>query len=768
MNPQNVKFQKVNDDLTNRDNSIDSKQYLGDSKQYQAVEMINMDPAIETTHNEVKIDDQHFLQKKAPIHALDYRPEIDGIRAIAISLVLIYHAWPHVIPGGFIGVDVFFVISGYLISSIIYKEIAKGSFSFVKFYYRRIRRLFPALLIVMTTVLLLGMKNYLPEMLGYLLKTLIASALFGANIHFYTLGNDYFRDDTSLNSLLHFWSLGVEEQFYIFWPCIAMIVVKMSVKKSTIFILLAFLGSFILSVVTTYKASKFAFYFPLSRFWQLLIGCSLAYYNFIQTTKIKQVNNTHPTKIMKVLKALAVNTLSLLGITLIILCAFLIDSKSAFPGFWAIMPSMGSALIIFCEDKAYFNKYVMSNRILVFIGKISYPLYLWHWPLLVFAKTIFMRCSQTNIWASPGAMIMLSVILSVLTYLFVENNVRKSKGNRIVYILGSLMVLLLVVCTIALHNIDSFSFLKYLQKKGFNYDGNYEKPPFVQRKSISSPTGLEPTSVEKLKYSPGLEDYWDSTAVYWTSPDSRVFNDGRAKKVVFIGDSHAEMAIYRAHHLLRVVGAENFPTVILNINFGSSFIFPCIHEHSSPADCKRSYDFIKDVKPYSVFIASYYDAYINSDYEEEDELHDQIVCCHVLFSCSCQSKKDGEHLFTEFSKTLKELTSIGIKVFVAALKPEGKEFNPKFMYDENGVIDERIKPVKLSEFIKKKSYLYNRLNQAIIEGGATIIDYSENLCYEDLCQVVDPYGKPVYKEESHFQNYVVRDYLDVLDQVFGL
>ena len=121
-------------------------------------------------------------------------------------------------------------------------------------------------------------------------------------------------------------------------------------------------------------------------------------------------------------------------------------------------------------------------------------------------NSIYEMFSAHN-WASPEAMIILSVILSVLTYQIVEKNVRKSKGKKIIYILGSGMVLLLVVCVIALHHVDSFSLLKYFQKKGFEYEGSYEKPPFVQRKSISYPTGLEPTSVDKLKYSPGLEDY---------------------------------------------------------------------------------------------------------------------------------------------------------------------------------------------------------------------------------------------------------------------
>lgn len=740
-------------------------------KQTFEAEMIEMSSPKPT--DDLKTHQKILEEKKPPSHSIEYRPEIDGIRSIAISLVLIFHAWPNFISGGFIGVDVFFVISGYLISSIIFKEISKGQFSFVKFYFRRIRRLFPALIIVMLTVLALGMRNYLPEMLGYLFKTLIASTLFGANIHFYTLGNDYFKDDTTLNPLLHFWSLGVEEQFYIVWPCIAIIVIKNSIRKSTIFIILIFIASFVSSAVTTYTSRKFAFYFPVSRFWQLLLGCSLAYYNFIRAEANIQENIT--TKCRKITKKIAFNLISLLGFGMILSCALIINETNAFPGFWAIMPSVGSALLIFCEDHALFNKYILSNKILVFIGKISYPLYLWHWPLLVFTRTVISRCGNEHIIASVGTMVLVAVCLSILTYLFVEKNVRKMKGNKIVFVLSLFMILILVFSIVGFYNTDKFSLVNYFSSNNFEYQGHYNKPPFVQRKSISYPTGIEQTSLQKLKYSPGLEDYWQNTkgvprsSPYYTGPDGRIFNDGRDKKVFFIGDSHAEMAIFRAHHLMSITKPENFPTVILSIKFGSPFVFPCYHEHTTPEDFANNYKIIKQMKPYSVFIASFYDAYINSGPEEEDQLHDKIFCCHVLFLCSCQSRKDIEFLFNEFSRNIKEITDMGIKVFVATLKPEGKEFNPKYMYDSNGkIIEENIKPVRLSEFLKKKSFLYNRLNQAILEGGATIVDYSENLCYDDLCQVLDPYGKPVYKEESHFQNYVVRDYLDVLDQVFGI
>lgn len=529
--------------------------------------------------------------------------------------------------------------------------------------------------------------------------------------------------------------------------------------------------SFVSNVVATYNSKKFAFYFPLSRFWQLLIGCSLAYYDFIRCEIVEQVSST---KCKKIIKIIGFNLLSLLGFGLILSCALIINESSAIPGFWAIMPTFGSALLIFCQDKSIFNKYILSNRILVFIGKISYPLYLWHWPLLVFTKTVITRCGNKHIIASVETMVLVAVILSVLTYLLIEKNVRKLKGNKIVFVLSILMVSILTLSIVGYYNVERFSLVED-QFKSFEYSGHYDKPPFNQRKSISFPTGIEKTSLKKLKYSPGLEDYFQYTKVtpqnspYYTSPDGRIFNDGRDKKVIFIGDSHAEMAIYRAHHLISITGTEKFPTVILSIKFGSPFVFPCYHEHTTPTDFENNYKLIKKVKPYSVFIASFYDAYINSGPEEEDQLHDKIYCCHILFVCSCQSRKDIEHLFKEFSRNIKEITDMGIKVFVATLKPEGKEFNPKNMYDDNGnIIEENIKPVRLSEFLKKKYFLYNRLNQAIIEGGATIIDYSENLCYDDLCQVLDPYGKPVYKEESHFHNYVVRDYLDVLDQVFGL
>ena len=332
------------------------------------------------------------------------------------------------------------------------------------------------------------------------------------------------------------------------------------------------------------------------------------------------------------------------------------------------------------------------------------------------------------------------------------------------------MVLLLVLSVVGLYNVDKFSLREYFQNKSpdLEYKGDDGKQPYKQRKSVSYPTGLEPTSVEKLSHLTKAEEYnW--TEYLKGEPDlygSRaVFNDGQLRKVVLLGDSHAEAALFRAFHLIKVVKPENFPTNHLIWEHHS--VNTNYQQHITPNDIKANWDFIKELKPYSVFIAAYYDFYINSGPEDEDKLHDEIICCHALFSCSGQSRKDVEYLFNDLTKNIKEITSMGIKVFVAALKPEGKMFNAKNMYNEKGVIEENIKPVRLSEFLKKKSYLYKRLNQAILEGGAKIIDYSENLCYEYICQVLDPYGWPVYNDESHINRYVLRDYVDVLDQVFG-
>lgn len=283
----------------------------------------------------------------------------------------------------------------------------------------------------------------------------------------------------------------------------------------------------------------------------------------------------------------------------------------------------------------------------------------------------------------------------------------------------------------------------------------------------------EETSISKLKYSPGLEDFFEDIAYidinskYYTTYGGFIFNNGQDQKVILIGDSIVEFAIYRAHFLKNKYGSSNFPTVILKQWYGNAIALPCRHTDTTISDYEANYELIKKVKPYSVFISGLLDVYINQEESEEDELHDEINCCGVKYQCKNQSKKDIDKLFNIFTKNIKEITELGIKVYVATLKPIGSEFNPVNMYNDQGVIAENIRPIRLSDFLKKSLFLYNRLNKAILDAGAQIIDYTKNLCKEDLCNVLDYRGYPINKEESHPNNYVIREYFDVLDEVFG-
>jgi peptidoglycan/LPS O-acetylase OafA/YrhL len=212
---------------------------------------------------------------------------------VAIILVLVYHAYPKFLPGGYIGVDVFFVISGYLISQIIIKQTQKNTFTYKNFYLRRIKRIIPTLLVVLATTLFIVWQYCQLDQTILTLNTLDASLVFGANIQVLLYEKGYFDADMHSNFLLHLWSLGVEEQFYIFWPCILMIVLKKYQNKVLTVLGIYAVSSFILSIVCVFVNQKFAFYFPFCRFWQMAVGGILAYLNFsFQDSRINNALST--------------------------------------------------------------------------------------------------------------------------------------------------------------------------------------------------------------------------------------------------------------------------------------------------------------------------------------------------------------------------------------------------------------------------------------------------------------------------------------------
>ena len=329
-------------------------------------------------------------------------------------------------PGGFIGVDIFFVISGHLISGIIFKELAAGEFSFFHFYSRRIRRIFPALFFVLLVSSVVGWIALLADEYALLGKHIAAGAGFIQNLVLWA-ESGYFDQAADLKPLLHLWSLGVEEQFYIFWPLILWILIK---QRSNILTALSVLAaiSLALCIALTFTNQTAAFYSPLSRFWEFLLGAWLAWQSIYRSSYTGD-------SVWRSLK----NWLSVLGLVLIAAALLVLDKTSHFPGAWALLPAVGASLLIYSGPQAVVNRVLLANRGMVYCGLISYPLYLWHWPLLSFGRILENQGLGSSVRV---ALVVLAGVLAWATYVLIERPIRLQLSKRlgVVWLLTLLMV----------------------------------------------------------------------------------------------------------------------------------------------------------------------------------------------------------------------------------------------------------------------------------------------------------------------------------------
>jgi peptidoglycan/LPS O-acetylase OafA/YrhL len=333
-----------------------------------------------------------------------YRADIDGLRAVAVLSVVIYHAFPSVLRGGFIGVDVFFVISGFLISSIIFDNLEHGSFGFREFYARRVRRIFPALLLVLFTSVAFGWSLLLADEYQALGKHVAAGAVFLSN---FALWNEsgYFDWSAHSKPLLHLWSLAIEEQFYLFWPPLLWLAYRRHKSFFALTCCIA-IASFAINIGTVTRYSIAAYYSPLSRFWELMVGGILAYLVDHESQYLRRYAGAS----------------SPAGLLLIGTGLFFLGDDRAFPGWWALLPTIGTFLVLSAKPTAWLNRHVLGNRCLVWIGLISYPLYLWHWPLLYLGYLVGSPSRWTRLAAVAA-----SVLLAAMTYVFVEKPIRRAR-----------------------------------------------------------------------------------------------------------------------------------------------------------------------------------------------------------------------------------------------------------------------------------------------------------------------------------------------------
>lgn len=366
-----------------------------------------------------------------------YRADVDGLRAVAVISVILFHLQTKFVRGGYVGVDVFFVISGYLITGIIHAEVRLGSFSIGRFYERRIRRIFPALFTVLAACAVAGWFMLLPSEYTAFGHSLIATTLFVSNQYFLTQSNYFEAAAGESRVLLHTWSLAVEEQFYLIFPLFLLLLRKTIRERTVAVVWIVTVSSFASSVWLVHANPNAAFYLAPVRAWELLIGCLIALGAFPALTNV-------PTR----------NVLGMLGLVLIGAAVFGFRSDTPFPGVAALAPTIGAGLIIYSGNgPPTLVARLLSLPVLVFVGLISYSLYLWHWPIIVFTVLGLGHSLQMG---EKLAVLVACVFAATGSWYFIERPFRK-RGAVLVWarLLPASLAAMAVFCSLGFATIDA-------------------------------------------------------------------------------------------------------------------------------------------------------------------------------------------------------------------------------------------------------------------------------------------------------------------------
>lgn len=520
----------------------------------------------------------------------DYRADIDGLRAFAVLSVVGFHAFPGIVSGGFIGVDIFFVISGFLISTIIFENIDQHKFTFWGFYKRRIKRIFPALIAVMSAAFIYGCFFLLPDELSALGWHMAAGAGFVINFALWQEAG-YFATATELKPLMHLWSLSIEEQFYLLYP--PMVFVLWKCKRIFFPALFSVLvASFALSIWTVYKDPTAAFYLPHVRFWELLTGSAIAHLLFFKREWVdKAFCLSH-----KINWPQIANIAIGVGLVLMLIAVFGINKKSLFPGWVVCAPVLGAALIIVAGAHSSIAHRILGQRYFVYIGLISYPLYLWHWIILSFLR-IGSSYAPSN--KALVVVVVLSFLLASVTYHFIERPIRFSKDTKFKPII--LCCLLLLIALTGLYT---------RQNGGFNNRIPEELTALAQFK-YGAGTDIDNDFSCWLNKEQGPDAFPDK-CIEKVSPQG----DAKAPLTVIWGDSHAARLFagikkFRQNKNIRLaqLTRNSCPPFMSNVR----------------DDCKKGNLFvlkkIKDIQPDTVILFARWNSYMaNAEDNRLDEM----------------------------------------------------------------------------------------------------------------------------------------------------
>jgi peptidoglycan/LPS O-acetylase OafA/YrhL len=652
-----------------------------------------------------------------------YRTDIDGLRAIAVLAVVVFHAFPSWMKGGFVGVDVFFVISGYLISTIIFENLDKGTFSFTEFYARRIKRIFPTLILVLVACFAFGWFTLLADEYKQLGKQIAGGAGFVSNI---VLWNEagYFDNSADTKPLLHLWSLGIEEQFYIVWPLLLWFAWKRKFNLLTITILVAIV-SFTLNIKGVKQNAVATFYSPQTRFWELLSGSLLAWVTLYKKGVFPTIKNKIDGYLVSIIyrdkqtsetKALP-NVLSFFGLLLLAYGFWQVNKELSFPGKWAVVPVLGAVLIIAAGSKAWGNRIILSNKVFVWIGLISFPLYLWHWPLLSFARIVEGEVPSRNIRITA---VVLSLLFAWLTYKLVERPIRFGKYGK-----AKVTVLVLLMATIGYFGYNTYS------RNGLSFRA------FNQKFILYS---------DSIKVPNRAKECFDIPYAYKKEGDW-FCNLGRIDSPVqyfAYGDSHAlslipaleEFAINNKL-MVQFTGTSGCPSVlgIQSIRGESG-----IEKYNCRELNERIFNYVKSSGIKSVILANRWTYYTHS-FSRPAEFN-PITRDLSLPIDKTNSTKD---LIWALQNTVSRYSAIGVKVIFIEDNPQ-QIYEPKDVLRKGrGIENEYLKLSVSSDEHRKNQKL---VNEALGSTGAKVVNLDDILCSEKICPLVAN-SKFLYSDDDH-------------------
>jgi peptidoglycan/LPS O-acetylase OafA/YrhL len=651
-----------------------------------------------------------------------YRADIDGLRAIAVVMVVAYHAFPSWLKGGFIGVDIFFVISGYLISSIIITDINKSEFSFAEFYKRRIRRIFPALLLVLLVSIAFGWYVLLSDEYAQLGKHVLSGLLFISNLTLWSEAG-YFDNAAESKPLLHLWSLGIEEQFYLLWPVLLWFLFVKN-RLSTVAIVFMILGSFILNISIISSAPTAAFYAPFSRFWELLSGALLASINSSKSVDLGMIQRRFG------------NLISVAGVMLVLIAVALTDETRTFPGWWAILPVAGAVCLISAGPHAWVNITALSNPVFVWIGTISYPLYLWHWPILSYLAIVSGELPSREM---KIAAVLLSVILAWLTFVLVERPFRfgslKKNSTRTLIISAVL--------------VSGFALAVSGGLLAPRNDGPELQKLIAAANDRNFPEGFSEERIGRSFF--------------------HVLKTGNPEITLFIGDSHIQHYGPRLREIAKVHG-ESMRSVYL-ATWGGCPPIPNVYAPHNEPDCSsmrsEAIKFAADPRVKTIVIGGCWNCYfihqaLSANVAGEGSYHYDMNGEKVRF----RDDKGSSLAQDELERFLGELVQTGKQIFFLLDNPHDVRLDPK-TYLEGGRISREmiLKEVPSSvSSLEAESRLHATLIQRASRSGARLIDPRAEVCNLKTCSLFDSQNNHIFQDRNHFTANYVKHAASFIDQ----